>query len=120
VTRLALLAALVALVAVAPADAAISARIAAKPSPAVVGAKTTLSVRVTTGAAQTVPKVLYLKLVSPAGAALRVRLTRGGGSLWRTSFVFLNKGNWRLRVVAGAGGSPKPGSVLGASRLVVR
>jgi hypothetical protein len=120
-TRCAALAVLLAaVIAAGPAYASVAARITVKPAPVKVGAKTALAVKLTTGASQKPPSALYLKLISPRGWSLRVRLSRSSTGTWRTTFVFLNKGRWGLRAVAGAGGSPPVGSVLGTSSLVVR
>ena len=49
-------------------------------------------------------------------------LTRAGksSSTWKTAFSFADKGTWRLRVIAGKGGSPKAGSVLVGTTVVVQ
>jgi hypothetical protein len=117
--RLVLASATVALAAAGPAQAAVTARIAVKPAPTAPGSPTAFAVSLKTGA-EKAPTALYLKLLSPSGAAVRVKLRRISPVLWKATFVFVSKGQWRLRVVAGAGGSPRPGTVLGTSRLTVR
>ena len=48
-------------------------------------------------------------------------LTRVGKSNnWQTVFSFADKGKWQLRAIAGPGGSPRAGSVLGSTTVDVQ
>ena len=118
----ALMVGLIALAVVAGAAGAstVVGKIVVTPGSPVVGAKAKITVDVTAKSTERVPKVLYVRATSPRGASLRVALSRAKAGLWHTAFVFADRGQWRLSVVAGTGGSPKAGSVLGAASVLVR
>jgi hypothetical protein len=99
---------------------AVAGRIAVTPSSVVSGGKTTIAVKVSARSGERLPTALFLKVTSPKGGTFRVRLSRKAPGTWRTTFVFFDKGQWRLRVVAGSGGTPKAGSLLASSSVVVR
>ena len=99
---------------------ALTSRISVTPSPVRAGAKATIDVSIAARSGERPPASVYLKITSPRGATLRVRLTRKTSTTWRTSFVFFEKGQWQLRAVAGSGGTAKTGSLLGARPLLVR
>jgi hypothetical protein len=109
-----------AVLATAPTAGAVTGRITVTPASPLVGAKASIAVQVTARSNEKPPAVLYLKVTSPRGGALRVRLTRTGAGTWRTIFVFADQGRWRLSVVAGIGGSPPAGTALGSSSVLVR
>lgn len=95
-------------------------KIVVTPGSPAVGAKAKITVEVTAKPSEKVPAVLYVRATSPRGASLSVPLSHVKGGSWHTAFVFADRGQWRLRVVAGKGGSPKAGSVLGAATVLVR
>jgi hypothetical protein len=99
---------------------AVSGKIVVTPGSPVVGTRAKIMVQVTVTSAEKAPAVLYVKATSPRGASLRVQLSRVKVGSWKTAFVFADRGQWRLSVVAGKGGTPKAGSVLGASSVLVR
>jgi len=108
-----LVAALAVLVVAAEAGA-LSGRVLVSPASPLVGAKTTIEVRVSAQQAGKLPAALFANVVSPQGAALRVRLGRAGGHVWRAAFVFARAGRWKLRVV------DSRGSVVGVATVPVR
>ncbi len=107
--------------AVAANAGAVTGKIVVKPVSPTVGKSATIQVQLTPRAGETVPSVLYVRVIAPRGGALRVPLTRVGKSnTWRTTFAFADQGKWQLRAIAGKGGSPAAGSVLGATTVVVQ
>jgi hypothetical protein len=99
---------------------AVTGQIAVTPSSILSGRKATIAVKVSARSGERLPAALFLKVTSPQGGTFRVRLSRKAPGTWRTSFVFFDKGQWRLRVVAGAGGTPKAGSLLASRSVLVR
>lgn len=110
----------IAAVATASGAGAVAGRIAVTPSSVLSGSKATIVVKVSARSGERLPSALFLKVTSPRGGTFRVRLSRKAPGSWRTTFVFFDKGQWRLRVVAGSGGTPKVGSLLAASSVLVR
>ena len=109
---------LLALLTLAASAGAVTGTIVVKPSSPTVGKNAAIVVQLSGG---TAPSTLTLKVISPRGGALSVPLARVGKSnTWKTAFSFADKGKWQLRVVAGKGGSPKAGAVLGSTTVVVQ
>ncbi|HVN61026.1 MAG TPA: hypothetical protein VMT59_07165 [Gaiellaceae bacterium] len=113
-------AATLAVLATAAGAGAVTGRIVVTPTSPKAGARATIAVRLSIGSGDKQPTALYLRVTSPKGAVFRTSLTHGGPGTWRTAFVFLGQGQWRLSIVAGSGGSPAPGSVLGTATVRVR
>jgi hypothetical protein len=100
---------------------AVTGRVVVKPSSPTVGKSATIQVQLTPASGETVPPTLYLRVISPRGGSLRVPLARvGKTNNWRTAFLFADKGKWQLRAIAGKGGSPRAGSVLGSTTVDVQ
>ena len=99
---------------------AVAGQIGVTPSSVMSGVKATISVNLSARSGERLPRGLFLKVTSPQGGTFRVRLSRTAPATWRTSFVFFDKGQWRLRVIAGAGGTPRAGSLLASRSVLVR
>jgi hypothetical protein len=106
VRSVALAAVLVAVaVASVPAGAA-STGVTVSPSRPVIGKTVTIGVRLSgpvRGVTARTP--LYLRLTTPSGGVIRLRLTHRSGLRWKGLISFAVKGTWKLRVVTGK--SPK-------------
>ena len=109
-----------AVLATAAGAGAVAGRVVVTPASPKAGTRATIAVQLSAGGGEKQPSSLYLRVTSPQGAVFRTRLTHSAASTWRTAFVFLGQGRWRLSVVAGSGGSPAPGSVLGSATIRVR
>ena len=100
---------------------AVTGRVVVKPSSPTVGKSATIQVQLTPASGETLPSTIYLRVTSPRGGSLKVPLARIGKTAnWRTVFSFADKGKWRLRAIAGKGGSPRAGSVLGSTTVDVK
>ena len=113
--------AVLAALALAAGAGAVTGRFVVKPPSPTVGKSATIQVQLTLGSGETLPATLYLKVTSPRGGSLKVPMARvGKGNSWKTSFLFADKGKWQLRAIAGKGGSPRAGSVLGSATVDVQ
>jgi hypothetical protein len=79
--------------ALVPTAAAAKGRLVVDPSRPVVGVRTLIEVRANVSAP------LYVRLTSPTGVRVKLRLTEVRAGLWRTAFHFSDDGRWKLRVV---------------------
>jgi hypothetical protein len=78
--------------ALVPAAGAATGPLLVDPGQPVVGKRTLIELRADVRAP------LYLRLTSPTGVHMKVRLTRVASGLWRTAFHFTDDGQWTLRV----------------------
>jgi len=86
-----------AVVATAPAAAAVRGRVLVSPASPLVGKRAVIEVRTAAKGHR-----LALELVSPTGVQRHVWLRRVAPGLWRTAYHFADDGQWTLRVHAGA------------------
>jgi hypothetical protein len=82
-----------ALLALAPVAGAATPPLVVDPGNPVVGKRTLIELRASARAP------LYVRLTSPTGVHMRVRLTQIRAGLWRTAYHFTDDGQWVLRVV---------------------
>lgn len=78
--------------AVAPAAGSATPRLLVDPGKPIVGVRTLIELHTTARAP------LYVRLTSPTGVHMRLRLTQVSAGLWRTAFHFSDDGQWTLRV----------------------
>lgn len=78
--------------AVAPAAGSATPRLVVDPNKPIVGVRTVIELH---GSARA---PLYVRLTSPTGAHMRLRLAQVQAGLWRTAFHFSDDGQWTLRV----------------------